>query len=85
MFGGAYVVSFKIKDLKVLAEANVEQLFDVVKTDVKLFELGECLNSLELLQFTSCQVQDPHVLEGGANVSERPNYGVIEFEVLKRG
>jgi hypothetical protein len=30
-------------------------------------------------------VQDPHVLEGRTNISERPNYRVIEFEVLKRG
>ena len=68
-----------------LTEPNIEQLLNIVEADIEFFELGECLYSLELLQFTSCQVQDPNVLEGRTNISERPNYRVIEFEVLKRG
>ena len=64
-------------------EANIEQIFNVVKGNVKLFKLFKCLNSLDFFEFTSGQVQHSHISKACANIAETLDDRVVQFELLE--
>lgn len=79
------IIALEVEHCQVLYEAYVEQLVDLIVADVQLLELLECLDALDFFELTSAKMEDAHVLERRADVSEGRNNRIIELEVLKAG
>ena len=69
-----HVVPFEVQHLQVLNKTNVKQLIYFIITYVQFFQLFECLYALNFFEFTSSNVEHPHVLEGRTHISEATNY-----------
>ena len=67
-----------------LDETNIEQIIYLVIADVKLFQLLEGLDALNVLETGSTKIQNTHILEAGAKIAESADDWVVHFEVFER-
>ena len=79
------IIALEVEHCQVLYEADIEQLVDLVVADVQLLELLECLDALDFFELASAEMEDAHVLERRADVSEGRNNRIVELEVLEAG
>jgi len=80
----AYIVAFHVQNLKVAGHTNIEHVVYAVVRKVELLKLLKSLNALDLFEFAASNLEDAHIFEGGAQVTEAANHRVIQTEVLQR-
>jgi hypothetical protein len=56
-----------------LQETDVKKFIYIVIVKIKLFQMLESLDALDLTEFATCQVEHSNELERGTDVSETPN------------
>jgi len=64
------LIAFQVKDDKILKEADVEKVTDVIIRNVEFLKLFKCLDSLSLLKFATVNVEYLDVLKSSPQVTE---------------
>lgn len=77
------IVPFHIQNLQVFKLGYIEQIIDLIKRAIKFLKLFKSQYSLNFFEFTSCNMQYLKILETSAQVSERPDDRVIQFEFIQ--
>ena len=74
------IVPFKIKNLQIIQETNVEKFRHFVVSNVKFFKLFESLDTLYFSQFTPSNIENPYIFERCTYISKTRYYGIIKFQ-----
>ena len=67
-----------------LAKRHIEQIINLVKTNVQFFKLFKRLYSLQFFDFAPRHMQNSDVFEAGADVAEAADHAIVEFEEFER-
>lgn len=66
-----------------LYEPNIEKFIDLIVAYVELFELLKCLDTLNVLELASTDVQESDIFEGSSDVTKTWDYRIVQLQVLK--